>query len=161
MIRADGEASLETALAAYFEGVDRGEAVSETELISQYPQCAVDLKKFFDDQRRVNARVKLLGGERSDPSSLHIRCPHCRQTNDVAVDSTFTGLKCRGCGSQFNLVDPAEAAAAGAPSISRLGRFLLIERVGAGAFGAVWKARDEELDRTVAIKIPRRSGMSP
>jgi tetratricopeptide (TPR) repeat protein len=161
MIQADGEASLETALAAYFECLDCGEAVSETELVSQYPQCAAELHKFFDDQRRINLQVKQLGGQWSDPSSLHIRCPHCRQTNDVAADSTFTGLKCRGCGSQFNLVDPAATASAGTPPISRLGRFQLIERVGAGAFGYVWKARDEELDRTVAIKIPRQAGMSP
>ncbi|MFO0907852.1 MAG: protein kinase [Isosphaeraceae bacterium] len=35
-----------------------------------------------------------------------------------------------------------------------LGRFELIEPVGTGAFGTVYKARDPRLDRTVAIKIP-------
>ena len=30
------------------------------------------------------------------------------------------------------------------------------EQVGVGAFGSVWKARDLELDRTVAVKIPRK-----
>src|SRR5262249_36410320 len=34
-----------------------------------------------------------------------------------------------------------------------LGRFQLLERVGQGAFGAVWKARDPELDRIVALKV--------
>jgi hypothetical protein len=32
-----------------------------------------------------------------------------------------------------------------------------LERVGLGAFGAVWRARDLELDRTVALKIPHAS----
>ncbi len=39
--------------------------------------------------------------------------------------------------------------------IAHVGRFKLIARLGLGAFGAVWKAQDAELDRTVAIKIPR------
>jgi WD40 repeat protein len=35
-----------------------------------------------------------------------------------------------------------------------LGKFQLLQRVGLGAYGAVWKARDTELDRLVALKIP-------
>ena len=36
-----------------------------------------------------------------------------------------------------------------------IGHFQLLERVGVGAFGTVWKAFDSLLERTVAIKIPR------
>ncbi len=32
----------------------------------------------------------------------------------------------------------------------------IIEQLGMGAFGTVWKARDTKLDRTVAIKIPHQ-----
>ncbi len=32
----------------------------------------------------------------------------------------------------------------------------MIESIGVGHFGTVWKARDTELDRTVAIKVPRK-----
>lgn len=37
----------------------------------------------------------------------------------------------------------------------RLGKFELLEEIGVGAFGSVFRARDCELDRTVAIKILR------
>jgi WD40 repeat protein/tetratricopeptide (TPR) repeat protein/tRNA A-37 threonylcarbamoyl transferase component Bud32 len=38
-----------------------------------------------------------------------------------------------------------------------LGKFRLIDKVGAGAFGVVWKAKDTELGRMVAVKIPHAS----
>ena len=47
---------------------------------------------------------------------------------------------------------PSEFGAADRGELS-LGRFRLVERIGAGAFGEVWKAHDVLLDRLVAIKI--------
>ena len=41
-----------------------------------------------------------------------------------------------------------------------LGRFELVERIGIGAFGEVWTAHDSELDRTVAVKIPRKDQLT-
>ena len=41
-----------------------------------------------------------------------------------------------------------------------LGDFELLETLGVGQFGRVWKARDRRLDRIVAIKIPRKSHLS-
>ena len=40
--------------------------------------------------------------------------------------------------------------------LTRVAQFELVERLGMGAFGTVWKARDTTLNRTVAIKIPRQ-----
>ncbi|MCY2994620.1 MAG: SUMF1/EgtB/PvdO family nonheme iron enzyme [Planctomycetota bacterium] len=39
----------------------------------------------------------------------------------------------------------------------KIGRFEVHERLGAGAFGAVYRARDPVLDREVAIKVPHAS----
>jgi len=79
---------------------------------------------------------------------------------EILADSPYEDVTCRTCGSTFNLVErdgPTETAT----TLRRLGRFDLISRLGMGGFGTVWKARDSELDRLVAIKIPRKGQLTP
>ena len=45
--------------------------------------------------------------------------------------------------------------------LKSIGHFELLENVGLGHFGSVWKARDTELDRFVAVKIPRAGNLDP
>ncbi|MFN7873911.1 MAG: protein kinase domain-containing protein [Pirellula sp.] len=40
-----------------------------------------------------------------------------------------------------------------AESVIRIGRYMLVDRLGQGAFGVVFRARDESLERFVAIKL--------
>jgi tetratricopeptide (TPR) repeat protein len=80
-----------------------------------------------------------------------LRCPHCQNPIQVRDDRPDEVL-CPGCGSTFRIRDARLTAMIG--SMRPLGKFQLLERVGVGAFGAVWKARDTELDRLVALKIP-------
>ena len=65
---------------------------------------------------------------------------------------------CPSCDSRISLT--AEEAALldvsnGQATPSQIAHFELLDMLGEGAFGTVWKARDTELDRIVAIKIPR------
>jgi tRNA A-37 threonylcarbamoyl transferase component Bud32 len=80
-----------------------------------------------------------------------LRCPHCHNPIQLADDHGDEVL-CPGCGSSFRVRD-ARPTSTTDPS-RPLGKFQLLERVGVGAFGAVWKARDTELHRIVALKIP-------
>ncbi len=43
------------------------------------------------------------------------------------------------------------------PELKTVGRYELLEIIGKGGFAEVWKARDPELDRFVAVKVPRSS----
>ncbi len=90
---------------------------------------------------------------------IHIRCPHCRNPIEFVADHQFDSVNCSSCGSGFNLV--ADETKEWSPENLSLGHFTLKECVGRGAFGVVWKAYDPELDRHVAIKLPRAGQFDP
>ena len=88
-------------------------------------------------------------------ASLRISCPHCRNAVQLLVDTPFTEITCDSCGSNFSLVGGDDRGPHAKP-LRTVGHFELVSRIGVGCFGTVWKAFDTELDRTVAVKIPRR-----
>jgi serine/threonine-protein kinase len=52
------------------------------------------------------------------------------------------------------------APQASPPEQSRIGRFLLLDRLGDGSFGTVWRAYDDRLDRYVAVKMLRGAAIA-
>ncbi len=86
---------------------------------------------------------------------MHVRCPHCQNAIEIVDDdSPLSDVVCPSCGSSF-LPDLDATFTHREGAHDTVGHFELLERVGIRAFGAVWKARDTKLDRTVAVKIPR------
>ena len=94
-------------------------------------------------------------------SGLHVRCPHCHQPVEIVEESSFHEVVCTSCGSSFSLIGTEETEAFQPASENSVGHFNLVEKVGAGAFGTVYRAYDKTLDRTVAIKVPRKGQLLP
>ncbi len=130
--------------------------VVDNELIAQYPKLMPELEdqlrvlREIDDQRVANEAMETTDVSGGD---LTVRCPHCREKVRVPADATLSDISCSGCGSCFNLADDMTKTAPA--KVTTIAHFELLDKVGTGTFGSVWKARDTELDRIVAVKIPR------
>ena len=88
---------------------------------------------------------------------MQIRCLHCQNPIEVVQVDSLVDVDCPSCESSFNLASDAGTITHEATGTRLVAHFELLEQIGTGTFGAVWKARDTELDRTVAVKIPRQS----
>jgi serine/threonine protein kinase/WD40 repeat protein len=92
-------------------------------------------------------------------SSPEVRCPHCGTPNSFAPNSLVRQVRCSQCGEDYALLGSAETVELAGQS-RRLGRFELLDEIGSGSFGSVWRSKDTELERMVAVKIPRREAIS-
>ena len=96
----------------------------------------------------------LLQAALQQPKAMKICCPHCQNVVEIVNDNTFNKISCPTCESFFGVVGE-QALEILDESLEEFDHFVIIRRIGIGSFGTVYQAHDQDLDRIVAIKIPR------
>ena len=71
-------------------------------------------------------------------------CPNCGELLDVEGLEAFSVVQCPACSHEF-------------PIPTRFGPFLLLQLLGAGGMGGVYRAKDEGLNREIAVKVMLKS----
>lgn len=92
---------------------------------------------------------------------LRVHCPVCQNQVSLGEDALFSRIHCPSCGSHFSLIEGDLTATLAHVPARKIRHFRLLEPLGVGGFGTVWKARDEQLDRLVAVKLPRKTELDP
>ncbi len=121
--------------------------VSLSEYEQRFPQFASGLRQITETQitDRPHGQPRF---------SASLNCPHCQSPIEIVADSQDDEVVCPSCGSTLRL-DSGRSLTWNKQRLPQIAQFELLEAVGRGAFGTVYKARDQQLQRIVAIKVPR------
>jgi tetratricopeptide (TPR) repeat protein/tRNA A-37 threonylcarbamoyl transferase component Bud32 len=129
------EKRLNDLIVAYLEAVQSGETPDRASWLRDHPDLADELADFFTDQDRVRCWTEPL---RPVVEAARLRTgetPHPGTTLDTTVPLSS------GAGAAF-------------------GDYELLEEIGRGGMGVVYKARQKRLDRLVALKVVRGEGIA-
>ena len=123
----------------------------------QLPELPLELDRIDGELDAVSTRPLLRDPTFPDGATA-VRCAYCQHPIDLSFLQSDAGdIQCPSCDGQFYLADVCHASL----RARRISHFELIEPLGQGSFGTVWRARDTRLHRDVAVKIPRVQQLDP
>ncbi len=139
----------------YLDSKLRGESPQLENYLEAHPELASDLK------RRISVIEFLRKGSSelppiAQPESIHeYSCPNCEQIIDLEGNPSSL-IDCPNCGQAFTVASRHRVSLGHYQVPSQISKFDILHTLGKGAFGVVYLGRDRELQREVAIKIPRQ-----
>jgi hypothetical protein len=141
---------------------DAGESPSIEEYSDRFPALRNEISQALNLTRALAPPAP--SGD-TDPAALSnlqtqpLDCPVCATPMRLPPGANHANLRCPKCHRQIHVLE--ETFSIRMKPGRTIGTFELLRRVGRGQFGEVWLARDTNLRREVALKLPRRPDEDP
>jgi predicted Ser/Thr protein kinase len=158
----DSELQLREARAEMLRRLRAGEACRSEDMLTRFPALASDAHLAIE---LVHSEFLFRSqfGQTPDPAEWYARFPAWQQAlaerfqTHTPPENVSVGAAATVPELTTPHQDTQETPAV--PLGRRIGRYALLQELGRGGMGVVYKARDEQLDRVVALKLVRGGGL--
>lgn len=164
----DAEEQIEAIVERFLEQLQAGENPDRAALETAHPELApalgrrlavVEMMFGFADATQTYTDSEQSTSTGGAARAIQLKCPYCG--NRIPLEQPeVREVICANCGSSLQVEAQATTDYRPEARPKTIGKFTILELLGRGAFGTVYRARDPELDRFVAIKVPRAGSFS-